>query len=448
MHPRRTLQESKAVLSLEAGSPLRSALTPAMARPVHSTIVPSSSISHSEDRTEHPKAQSRNDDVALTGSGSLALTPTLATPPIHFIQLLRGIAPLLVLWAHLSGFWLYANERNWIVQDLWVQHFVLPFHLYQNSGHLGVVIFFLISGYIITHASTRETPFTFAFKRVFRIFPALFVALTVTLVSVRASGHFGLAPPPGASDGSPGAFVRNLFLIDGVTHTPSILAVTWTLTIEVLFYISIVVLMPLSKKKSVAATWWLILGYATAGSLVISFPLAAHMSTTVIYLAFLIAGRALYDWHRGFTSTYSTGAALATVALLFLCFYTAAFPGQLLIDGVEPAVSYCIAILLFIGLMRAPLRRTIRPFNFFADISYSLYLLHIPVGMFAINLMISKGAPFTFAFSVGCASSIAAAAASYRWIESPCQRLARRALRSIGKSRGPIDGTGAPGSWG
>lgn len=72
-----------------------------------------------------------------------------------FIHGLRGIAALLVVWSHLSGFWLLEHGKTSALQDLWYQFVARPFTLYQNGGHLGVVLFFLISGYIITHASAR-----------------------------------------------------------------------------------------------------------------------------------------------------------------------------------------------------------------------------------------------------------------------------------------------------
>jgi peptidoglycan/LPS O-acetylase OafA/YrhL len=69
-----------------------------------------------------------------------------------FIHMLRGIAPLMVLWAHLVFYWLVAHNINtWSGSGPWYYWVVSPFHLYQNGGHLGVVIFFLVSGFVITY---------------------------------------------------------------------------------------------------------------------------------------------------------------------------------------------------------------------------------------------------------------------------------------------------------
>ena len=99
-----------------------------------------------------------------------------AEPQIVFIQYLRGLAPVLVLWAHLSGFWLYAHGRGWKVETDWFVYVSRPLNLYENGGHLGVVLFFLVSGWIITYTSRRETLRTFGIKRAFRLLPALWLA--------------------------------------------------------------------------------------------------------------------------------------------------------------------------------------------------------------------------------------------------------------------------------
>ncbi len=73
------------------------------------------------------------------------------------IHYLRAIAPLLVLWAHLCGWWVYDNHVISQLQIGWENFIVKPFQLYQGGGHLGVLIFFLISGFVITHVSINET---------------------------------------------------------------------------------------------------------------------------------------------------------------------------------------------------------------------------------------------------------------------------------------------------
>ena len=86
---------------------------------------------------------------------------------------LRAIAIFLVLFYHLN------------------------FSLFKN-GFIGVDIFFVISGYLITHSIIREieankfSVIYFYHKRFRRIFPSLLVVLLVSLLL----GLFLLPPPP------------------------------------------------------------------------------------------------------------------------------------------------------------------------------------------------------------------------------------------------------------
>lgn len=66
-----------------------------------------------------------------------------------------------------------------------------------------------------------------------------------------------------------------------------------------------------------------------------------------------------------------------------------------------------------------------RGFTFFGNISYSLYLLHVPVGGRVINLSLrltDSPAGKVAALAVALSLSVAASYAFYRLIEKPAQR--------------------------
>src|SRR5262245_17886057 len=91
---------------------------------------------------------------------------------VAFIHLLRGVAPLLVMWAHLGGWWLSSRSQHSELQEFWVSRITGPFHLWQDGGHLGVLLFFLVSVFIISYVADRESSTEFVIKRLFRVFPA------------------------------------------------------------------------------------------------------------------------------------------------------------------------------------------------------------------------------------------------------------------------------------
>lgn len=355
-------------------------------------------------------------------------------PHISFVHLLRGLAALLVMWAHLSGFWLYANQRGWVVQDVWARYVVVPFHLFQNAGHLGVVLFFLISGYIITHASRRESPAQFFVKRALRIFPLLAASIALTALVVTIARTYDLGDLPGVAGGGWLDYLKAAFLLDQFTGSGYVLGATWTLAIEVVFYV-LVGISVASKRRSPLGTTWLMIGFwAVATPVVLSTPALSYLATTLVYLAFLFAGRLVYLWQRELAPVAPVVSALCVVALLYVLFYTVAFPGQLLTPSVEPLVSYLIAVVVFAALLLAPIQRVAQPFRFLGDASYSIYLLHLPIGMLSLAVVTRAGLPFTVAFLVAVTATLLMSWLSYSWVEKPFQRLARRISTRIGSS--------------
>ncbi|MBK5513196.1 acyltransferase family protein [Pseudomonas sp. TH15] len=99
-----------------------------------------------------------------------------------------------------------------------------------EGGAAGVVVFFMTSGYIITHVLQSEVPADFLIKRFFRIYP-------LYVFAVIAEQFFGLAvygtPLPELH-----VMLPRILLLGDFFGTPySLAGVEWTLRIEVLFYV-------------------------------------------------------------------------------------------------------------------------------------------------------------------------------------------------------------------
>jgi len=109
-----------------------------------------------------------------------------------FIHILRGIAPLMVVWAHLV-WWLIYNQIDWPLYQWMYWTIIKPLHIFQNFGHLGVAIFFLISGFIISASLSREKRLEFLIKRLCRLGPALIFATLVVYLIHRGGGHHVLS---------------------------------------------------------------------------------------------------------------------------------------------------------------------------------------------------------------------------------------------------------------
>jgi peptidoglycan/LPS O-acetylase OafA/YrhL len=170
---------------------------------------------------------------------------------------------------------------------------------------MAVAVFFLTSGFIITHVSQRESVAEFTVKRALRIFPvtALFVVISLVLnPHMRVGFTFG-------------DFIRNVTLTNYFIY-PQVLTigVAWTLVIEVVFYVMTAMTMGVRNQ------WVTVIANLSIPLLAISvcrsygndfFLFAVCMS----YVPYLVVGQifylALYDRSIGI---------LAAIFALVACF--------------------------------------------------------------------------------------------------------------------------------
>jgi len=94
------------------------------------------------------------------------------------MQLLRVLAAAAVLLFHC-----YALTDHWTDEPLWRAAPPL------NLGALGVEVFFVISGFLVTQSwLAREHLASFAVARALRIYPALVAATILTVIAMAALG--------------------------------------------------------------------------------------------------------------------------------------------------------------------------------------------------------------------------------------------------------------------
>lgn len=152
---------------------------------------------------------------------------TAKSSRIAFLDYLRIFAFISVLIGH--KFYGYLA----LVQDDQTQHgtvkllaaLIMPLTF---GGGAGVVVFFLVSGYIIAHVLQTEEARDFLIKRAFRIYPLYVVAV---LSEAALLGLHGRAPIATV-------LLPQLLLVGDVFNTSHALGgVEWTLRIEVTFYV-------------------------------------------------------------------------------------------------------------------------------------------------------------------------------------------------------------------
>lgn len=305
-----------------------------------------------------------------------------------------------------------------------------------SGGFVGVDIFFVISGYLITTIILREideNTFSIAKfyeRRIRRIFPALFTMLIATIF---VSGWLFSAPV--FKDFSQSVLATTLFgsnilfwTQSGYFEAPSILKPllhTWSLAVEEQFYIFFPLLL-VFLARYVRARLSLILLVIAIGSLTWNIYVLNYDDSAAFYLAHL------RTWELLIGSLLATkiittkinpqvanllgllGLAMLAVSIFWYTNDTN-FPG---LAALVPTLG--AALIIYSGTENNTFAGRILsfwPVVFVGQISYSLYLWHWPILVFAKYYAITPLQPWALIAVI--VSSFVLAILSWRFIEKP-----------------------------
>jgi peptidoglycan/LPS O-acetylase OafA/YrhL len=318
------------------------------------------------------------------------------------------------------------------------------------GGFVGVDVFYVISGFLITTILVRELDRTgtlrlaaFWTKRLRRLAPVLAVVVVVTLgasllvlspVRWTAVGLDGMASLLSVSNIVFASRATDYFA-DGMVPSPFLH--TWSLGVEEQFYLVWPVLLVgvawLARRLGVPVRRALVVSFVVviASSFLLSVAWTAVQPAWSFYLLptraweFAAAGLlALAPIERVVRSrSVADGVAALGIALLALSLFTidpgAPFPGWI---AALPVVGTLLVIAGGTANRDCRVARTLaaRPLQWIGTVSYSWYLWHWPFIVLAAAAFPTRSE--AGALVVGCAAGVAslgAAALSYRFVESP-----------------------------
>jgi peptidoglycan/LPS O-acetylase OafA/YrhL len=340
-----------------------------------------------------------------------------------FLDVLRAVAVCLVVYSHVVGIWLHQHHVRSGFGALLEGFATHPLVLTLNLGNIGVVLFFLVSGFIVTHTGFTESPRQYAVKRFLRIYPMLVV--TVLLAATLFAVHLHPLTTGDAATVSPVTVLTNASLVNYLLPPLVVLVdVGWTLVIEVLFYALLLVALPLLRRR----VWPVVAGELGLVAVVMS---TAHLggptwylvAVSVSYLPALLIGQVVWAvWSRRIPVW--AGAVLGVLAWAEYAWAEA--PGM---GREDPSYHYDVNLMLgivvfVVGLLVEPKLRPVRWIGHLADRSYSLYLLH---GLLAVVVMnaLYPTIGYPGALVAGLVVTAVGIEAGYRLVERPCMRLAR-----------------------
>lgn len=396
----------------------------------------------------------------VRGYRSRVPAETTTADRMAWLDGLRAVAVLLVVYAHLSRV-LFTGARE--VSAGWL-----------HAGTAGVMIFFLVSGYIIPASLERHGSLrTFWVSRLCRLLPLYLV------VGVAAVVLLPLDPALAADPVT--ATVAHLTLLPHLLGVPLITPLFWTLTFEMAFYLLVGALFAIRRHGAAAPLAVLLagLGVATAplaplllnpraATLVTAVVLVAglaavaqgrrlgalllgalavvllavnqnpaHVWDGLLIIAVMLVGTAIHRADHGRIPWWQAGAAATVVAgaLLINWFAELAALGA-------PTAQYrarSVITLLVIGgtfaLFRLTRRRrTPRPLARLGLISYSVYLVHWVLIETLRPVLTRLGAALPAVAEVPVVAAylglvVGVSWLTYRFVEVPGQRFGRRAAR-------------------
>lgn len=346
---------------------------------------------------------------------------------LNLIQVLRGIASLLVVFFHAT-----VNSNEILGKE-----FCFDFFFFGGSG---VDIFFVLSGFIITYTCAKGLThpgklLPFLKRRSVRIFPtywiiiALFLVIQLALPSFYKT-HYNFEAPN---------LIGTIFLLPG--HT-MVNGVSWTLSFELFFYLlfSIAFLLPNKKLAFVLSMLYalVIIGIGVAGY---NFEqgnkwinLISHPMNVEFFMGVLAAV---------LIPRISKGLALPlliTGSLLFLLggiLFNQNF--TLLPTAFNRVVLFGMpSFFIITSLVKFELSKHINVHNILLSLgeaSYSLYLLHLPIIAAGMKLIARTSIRNNFALHALVLLMIAlicfASILFFRWIEKPI--IAK--LNGLGKKK-------------
>ena len=338
-----------------------------------------------------------------TGAKTTQSMGTLET-----IQFLRFVAAALVLFTHVSFF---VHNRVGPGFPIWV------------DGAQGVALFFVISGFIMTvtthHSYVRNgASWKFTVSRLIRIVPLYWV--------VNAAKLLGLIFVPSLIVADPD--VKNVIL--SLLFLPSrnasgqieaFYGVGWSLNFEMMFYALFAVAIFLRIRPSLMVIPILLVAILFSGVKEESWPAAAFLLN--FGLINFIWGILIGEWYvSGRSLSFPVAAGLILVGGVMMFVSLGPLESLLL-----PRLHFGAIVLGFVSLEKRIGQAIPRSLSFLGDASYSLYLTHPMVGVFAVIVLhrVAGGMPYWLLFMLVSAVCITASAVTFVLFERPVTRMLR-----------------------
>src|SRR3984957_6435545 len=371
------------------------------------------------------------------------MTNTIDAPnrQVRFFELdsLRGLAALIVVLHHLRFLWEGETQPTSVICRVFLD-LVTPF------GSAAVILFFVLSGFVLSLPAVNGRPQTyptFITRRIFRIYVPYLAALAISVAGafwlhggVFGSGWIGNSWSERVNWHLVAQHILFLGSYDTDQLDPTIWSLVYEMRISLFFPLLCGFVLRFKSGWSFAIAAGLTIVAITLEK--ITFEIAPGLADTFQYAGLFVLGIFLARERSRLGAWFHHRRRFAKVliGLAFLLLFL--FAGAPLIRSTghflhsRICISQCITAfgaggLMIVSMNSASSKRVLHwpPIHFLGQISYSLYLLHYVVLLYCVHLLYGK----VSLWGILClifVLSIFVSWLSYRFIEVPSMNLGRK----------------------
>lgn len=364
--------------------------------------------------------QTTTDLASPHSRAALSVPVEVAQERVYILDLLRFVAAFGVLIYHITYRAPEIDHLGGTAFPEWSS--------WTRYLHLGVQLFFMISGFVIFWSAEGKTAGQFAWSRFVRLYPAFWVACTLTFVVC----HYWWQPYFTLSVED---WLVNMTMLQQFFHVPHVDAPYWTLTEEMRFYALTFVLILLRQQRrrlTFVAVWMLL---SAVDFYLLKIPLARY-EMTLQFAPMFASGIVYFD-------IFKRGPHLGNLCLLPVCFFLGlarflsweesdALTGAVCSPVVVSAIFVAMfTVFLLVAMRKLRLNRRRIWITALGGISYPLYLIHNRLGL-TLTLALAPTIDRWGQLLLTVIGACFVAYAIWRWAESPMMAVLRRLGRKVG----------------
>lgn len=345
---------------------------------------------------------------------------------LRHMDSMRALAAFAVIYFHIG----VSTLRVDLVSNTWERAIFEFFTQTVDLGKIAVIIFFLISGFVIPFSLLRKRPFPirdFVISRIFRLYPAYWLSIPLGI-------WFFFGPQTGYP--SSATIALNVAMMQQFFGAENIIGLYWTLQIELIFYFVTVLMFTLgwlAHPRYIVRAIYSFLALAVFSAVLRYFGIkalsvAVPLSLCVMYLGYLtrLASVKTGD-NLDKEVRYALSWILGVIPLVCYFGYHEFWPRYI--------YTYYIAVgLFFLLTFRWKLNGSIWPY--LGKISFSLYLFG-PIAQAIVTQTIGKnmsGIPIHLFVLIVIVLTILIASIVYKAVEAPSISLGRSLSNRLNSS--------------